>query len=97
MPAGGGVRARRCVDVSRLVPVRPVVADLDYRSGRRMRELGVDRLLGHGLVQVSVGVDGDPLLRKPNVAVPFAASEPFQLRFFTVTDEPLTLCVPPQS
>ena len=85
---------RRCFAVGF---IRPVIADLDYRSGRRIREVGVSRLLGHGLVQVSAGVDGDPLLRKPNVAVAFAASEPLPLRFFTVTAGPLTLSVPFQS
>ena len=52
---------------------------------------------GHGLVQESVGVDGDPLARNPNVVEALAPSEPFQLRFFTVADEPLTISVPFQS
>lgn len=48
-------------------------------------------------MQVSAGADGDPLARNPNVVEAFAPSVPFQLRFLTVADEPLTLSAPFQS
>src|SRR5206468_295055 len=48
----------------------------------------------YGLVQVTVGVVGEPLPRKPNAVDPLAPTEPFQLTFRTVTDVPLTLSVP---
>jgi hypothetical protein len=57
----------------------------------------VHLLRGHGLVQVSVGADGDPLATNPKVAEPFALSEPFQLTFRTVAEVPLTLRTPFQS
>ena len=45
----------------------------------------------YGDVQVRAGVDALPLAVNPNAAVAPAASEPFQDRFLTVTDDPLTV------
>lgn len=49
---------------------------------------------GYGLVQLSVGVDGVPLARKPNVVEVDGCSDPLYEALPTETDEPLVVSVP---
>jgi len=48
----------------------------------------------YGLVQVSVGVDGEPLARKPNMAEPEAGIVALYATLPTETSEPLVVSVP---
>lgn len=50
--------------------------------------------VGYGLVQLSAGVDGVPLARKPNVVDVDGWSEPLYEALLIDTDEPLVLSVP---
>ena len=45
-------------------------------------------------MQVTVGMEGAPLARNPNVVEPLAPSAPFQARYLTVVADPVVVSVP---